>query len=327
VPRTLLATIAVVAVFGALLGASSAVEPSHAVGATAPVPAPVPVPADSSPTAASTTSWSSTAVDLSVGGRPRSYLLSRPTQLSAMPLPVLVELQGCCVVTPAERERSGFLDVTGPAVVVYPVPVDQSWNAGSCCHDAARDDVDDVGFVTALVDDVLATQPDADATRVYLAGYSNGGKLVFRLACEQPQLFAAVASYGAVNALPCPDPPPMSVLELASTGDQELTIDQGTPTVVNGYTEPTVRQEVDDYVVADQCNPTTAVADQGRLTATTWSHCDGGRIVELALYEGGSHDWPTGDATTPSGAQTMWSFFESVPRPTAITTTTIGPDG
>ena len=49
--------------------------------------------------------------------------------------------------------------------------------------------------------------------RVYLVGYSNGGKLAWSLACGHPALFAAVATYGAVPLTPCPASPAAAVAD------------------------------------------------------------------------------------------------------------------
>lgn len=67
--------------------------------------------------------------------------------------------------------------------------------------------------------------------------------MALRVACATPGLFTAIAAYGAVNAAPCPDPAPVSLLEATGTADPEVTIGPGgTPQRVNGYPEPTVRR-------------------------------------------------------------------------------------
>ena len=137
--------------------------------------------------------------------------------------------------------------------------------------------------------------------------------MALRMACEAPMLFAGVASYGAVNAKPCNDPGAVSLLELAATADPELTIGpDGAPQVENGYTEPTVVAQVTQYLQADACTDVTTATTQGTLTTTTWTQCASGREVQLGLYQGGDHGWPAGDATTPSAAQVMWQFLQSL---------------
>jgi polyhydroxybutyrate depolymerase len=257
--------------------------------------------------------WTSTTVPITVGGLARSYLLIRPQTTSTTPLPVLMELQGCCTTPTVEAQRSSFIDVTGPAILIYPAGYQQSWNAGFCCRQAQADDVDDVAFLTSVVNQVLTDQPDAATGQVYLAGYSNGGRMALRMACAAPQLFTAVASYGAVNAAPCPDPAPVSLLEAAGTADPELTLGPGgAPRSVNGYTEPTVQEQVDQYRRADSCGTNPATRTQGNLISTTWTGCRSGNTVQLSLYQGGNHGWPQAGGGTPSAAQVMWSFFQTV---------------
>ena len=59
-----------------------------------------------------------------------------------------------------------------------------TWNAGHCCAAAMDKSVDDVGFIGAIVDTLIASGR-ADATRVYVTGMSNGGYFTTRLLCEQ----------------------------------------------------------------------------------------------------------------------------------------------
>lgn len=73
-----------------------------------------------------------------------------------------------------------------------PSPDFLTWNAGSCCGHAARREVDDVGFVDRLIDQLLQEYA-FDASRVYVAGMSNGGMMAYRLAAELPTRIAAIA--------------------------------------------------------------------------------------------------------------------------------------
>jgi polyhydroxybutyrate depolymerase len=296
------AVLAAAAVCVALSGPGHIRHAAAPAGASA-TPSPAPLP----------TGWASTAIAITVGGLARSYLLIRPRATGATPLPVLMELQGCCTTPDLEAQRSGFLDVTGPAILVYPAGYQESWNAGFCCHQAQAEHIDDVAFLTAVVNQVMADQPDADPGQVYLTGYSNGGKMALRMACATPRLFTAIASYGAVSAAPCPHPGPVSVLEAAGTADPELTIGPaGTPQRVNGYPEPTVQAQVDQYRRADGCPAAAITRTVGNLTTTTWGPCRSGDTVQLSLYQGGSHAWPSTDGATPSAAQVIWDFFQAV---------------
>lgn len=73
-----------------------------------------------------------------------------------------------------------------------------SWNAGGCCGSAARSGIDDVGFVGHVVRDLRAE----GARRIVLVGYSNGGMLAYRVACERPDLIDEIAVVNATIAVP-----------------------------------------------------------------------------------------------------------------------------
>ena len=68
-----------------------------------------------------------------------------------------------------------------------------TWNTGTdCCGFALEQDVDDVGFLVAVVDD-LDSRTEVDSRRVYFTGHSNGGIMAYRIAAEAAERVAAIA--------------------------------------------------------------------------------------------------------------------------------------
>jgi len=254
--------------------------------------------------------WIQTTHQLAFGGMARSYLLVRP-QASGTRLPLVVVLHGRNASPEMEAARTGFTTVTGPAVLVYPQGYGLFWNAGACCGAAQQAGVDDVGFVTAVVRDVEAANPDTAGGQVFLVGYSNGGKLAYRLACAEPTVFRAVAAVGAVAVAPCPQPAPVAFIEAAWAGDPELSFAAATPRIVNGYTELNVDVQLQQRAQANGCAGSTS-STAGSLTTTAWSGCVPGHPVELAVYQGVSHTWPAGHTTTPSAEAVIWRFFQGL---------------
>ena len=296
--------------------AGRAAAPSTPTSTSTPAPAPAtaaPAAASSAglsiPTTASKVRWVEHKVILTYQGLTRGYLLFRPAQVSATPLPVVVELAGCCVNAGVEANRANFRAVAGPAILVYPEYYKENWNAGACCGPPATAGIDDVGFVTTVIDRVKADQPDASQGPVYLAGYSNGGKLAMELACREPTVFSAVAVYGATRTSNCNGPPPESVLVMAGTADPEVAIGPGPPVVQNGYTEPTVNQLVTSYLTADGCTNSRQTVTAGTALMGRWADCSAGRQVGEVLYRGQTHNWPETSGASPSGQQVMWDFF------------------
>jgi poly(3-hydroxybutyrate) depolymerase len=247
---------------------------------------------------------------ITIGGRQRTYVTVRPARPSRARLPVLVVLHGRTMSPAQTEEMTGFAPVVGPAITVYPAGYRDSWNAGACCGEAHAAGIDDVAFITGLVHHVLATEPDASPSHVYLAGYSNGGRMALRLACAAPDLFAGVAAVEAVSVYSCPHPRPVSLLAVASRDDPLLAVDASqTERVINGFHEPTVDGMVAGWRQVGACGDTPSTTVSGTLTERHWSGCRSHTRLAYALYGGGSHAWPSGDAQTPSAEQVIWTFF------------------
>jgi polyhydroxybutyrate depolymerase len=225
-------------------------------------------------------------------------------------MPVLIVLHGRDMSPEAMANTTDFLPVVGRAVVVYPQGYDLSWNAGSCCGGAQRAGVDDVAFLADLVHHVVATVPGASASQVYLVGFSNGGRMAYRMACADPGLFAGVAAVEAVPVMSCAAPRPIPLAIVAYQDDPLLTIaPPEPPRRVEGYIEPRVDQVVATWRHADGCPAAPIVREEGTVSVSSWSGCSDHTRFQYDLYAGGSHHWPRGNAATPSATQLIWRFF------------------
>lgn len=68
----------------------------------------------------------------------------------------------------------------------------QTWNDGSGRFFSGESDVDDVGFLDAVIADVKG-KFDVDSKRIYMTGFSNGASMTFRYALERPGVLSAIA--------------------------------------------------------------------------------------------------------------------------------------
>ncbi len=66
------------------------------------------------------------------------------------------------------------------------------WKAIHCCPPAINHDIDEIGFVEAMIEE-LTDMLKIDVKRIYIMGGSNGGMLTHKLAAEIPEYFAAAA--------------------------------------------------------------------------------------------------------------------------------------
>jgi poly(3-hydroxybutyrate) depolymerase len=86
-------------------------------------------------------------------------------------------------------------------LVAYPQGLGDipTFNAGVCCGFAMLHNVDDVGYVRSIVATVAGVH-NVDAHRVYATGFSNGGMMSRRLACEAADvitgIFPVAGTYG-----------------------------------------------------------------------------------------------------------------------------------
>jgi polyhydroxybutyrate depolymerase len=174
---------------------------------------------------------------LSGPGRTRQYVLVPPTGGSG-PAPLVVALHGSTQTPESFRAFSDpsfdWLAEHHQAFVAYPQGFEGQWNDARVQLDfpARRLGYDDVGFITALIDEVVA-EGAVDSTRVFAAGFSNGGSMVTRLSHEVPGLFAAVAILSSTQPAPGNFAPstdarrPLPVLLIHGTEDPVSPYDGG----------------------------------------------------------------------------------------------------
>src|SRR5579875_1027130 len=244
---------------------------------------------------------------IKVGDRTRTWVQVNPLGGQAGPVPIIVVLSGIMASPGVEMGRDGLLGLpaSGRAELVYPVGVDKSWNALGCCGQAAKKHVDDVAFLQALV----PTLDPGHRRPIYLAGYSNGGRLAYRIACTDPTLFAA---YAVVKAMPdkgCVVSKPVSLLQIDSTNDKAVALRAGD----RGREHPPATVEVTHLRGVDRCASASTADSQGDLHLTTWASCHAGARISFAVYTGGGHSWPPSTRTTPGAATLIWPFITALP--------------
>ncbi|WP_395679800.1 alpha/beta hydrolase family esterase [Inquilinus sp.] len=268
---------------------------------------------------------------LAVDGVPRSYILHLPPAAAGGdPLPLVVVLHGgganadsAIALTgfSAEADAEGFIvaypNGTGRAKPTAETAGQFSWNAGDCCGAAMRQDADDVGFVRALVS-TIEQERAIDRHRIYAAGFSAGGMMAYRLACDAGDIFAGVAVVsGAILVPSCTPSRPVSVIHIHGTGDEAVPF-KGTAER-ESYARakfPPVQESVAFWAAFDGCQaqPVARATVLG-IKAEDYPDCRAGTAVRFDVVEGGIHAWPDG-SDTPGFVATphIWHFFADHPR-------------
>ena len=141
--------------------------------------------------------------EITVGNRDRTFRVHAPPAYDpTAPHPVVFVFHG---YTETASQIEDITQMTPEAahrgyLVSYAQGVGNGWNEGACCGSAASTNVDDNGFVLAMLQ-TLESDYCIDAKRVFSSGFSNGGMLSHRLACELSDRIAAIGPVAGTMAL------------------------------------------------------------------------------------------------------------------------------
>lgn len=280
-----------------------------------------------------------------VDNRERAFWLHAPRDLAPTEtVPLVIALHPFAGTGPSMAAMTGF-NATADAegfIVCYPEGVTFLWNGDPTDEPGKQlvEDASDVGFIDALLDQLLAECP-IDPARLYVVGASNGGLMAQRLACELPERFAAAAS--VMITLPvgfperCAPGGPIPMLLMIGSEDpffpREGGAVQGGPPGGPDYLS--VAATVDFWVDtngSDRPAKTTLLSDRDpgdgtRVIRQIYGPSGAGAPVVFYYVAGGGHTWPGG--TPPllevlagvgpvshdlSATETIWSFFKAHTR-------------
>jgi len=232
----------------------------------------------------------------------RLYTLHLPPNVGDGRLhPLLIILHGAGD-TGAGMERGLRADaVTDSAgfITVYPNGLEQTWSYGCPeCTFAAALEAEDVTFLETLSRHLAANLP-VDTSRIYMAGYSQGGSMAYDYACrsKKPPAGVAVAAgliYRNV-ADECEPGAPFPVMVVHGTDDllaYYLGFGDDVPLVAVPQTVEMWREKMgcgpDPQI---QEYPDTA-GDYTTVTAFLFTGCTPGASVIHYRVNGGGHTWP-----------------------------------
>jgi polyhydroxybutyrate depolymerase len=280
-------------------------------------------------------------VDIKLNGFRRTYLLHIPTGYPMRhPLPLVVVIHGAFDTAAGMEKFTGFSELADREgfIVLYPNGMGilgwlQHWNAGHCCGKAAADNVDDVGFVTAAIEDVCA-RLTIDRRRIYMVGFSNGGMFTYRFAAERGDLLAAAAPLAASiggkasEVTPewrIPEPKqPLAMIVFHGLADDDVPYAGGISPYRGGpRTYWSVEDSVQFWVTHNGCNPkvVSSSLENGSVELKSWAVCKNDTEVVLYLIKNWGHVWPGKYFTAKlaegnplkdfDATEIIWDFFRS----------------
>jgi polyhydroxybutyrate depolymerase len=269
----------------------------------------------------------------------RSYRLYVPPAVRAKgaPAPLVLVLQGAgpgfdimdITRVAAVADREGF-------AVAFPGAVGDLWNDGAL-QVLGPNTANDVSFLRRVVADIDAKELPLDRRRIYAIGFSNGGAMSLRLACEAADLFAGVGAVAAnmpkALASDCRPSAPISVIVINGTEDPVIPYRGGGVRLARLLRFGEVLSTDETMTLWARLNGCGAPAppvqlpdrdprDDSRAVQIDFD-CRGARM-RLLRIEGGGHTWPGGMQFMPSlmigpvnrdvdAGQAAWSFFKGAP--------------
>jgi poly(3-hydroxybutyrate) depolymerase len=314
IPCAAIAIAMAASVIPSLAATPEAQEP-HAAAASAPLPS------AQRPNLGSDDGSGIRQVLLTPDGLKREYILRRPDR--AGPLPTIIMLHGNGGQAQNAMRGSGLGQTAMQQgfAAVFPEGIAHGWNDGRPALEAeqrSRAGVapDDVNFLKALVRELI-DHGIADPARVYLAGFSNGAFMTYRMACEAGGMFAAIGTFEGNMPIAlgenCRPSAPLPVVVFSATEDPKVRY-EGTNGPKGGLwsTERTVgffRQLNGCADRPDESRLPSPEQDASGVTLMQWTACHGAPVT-LYRIEGGGHRIPE----SSFAADALWAFFRDKSR-------------
>ena len=266
------------------------------------------------------------------GGLERRYILHKLAATGPEKRPLVLVLHGGGGNAANAVQMFGFSQVAlrDGAVVVYPEGSGRfknklkTWNADHCCGYAMQNSVDDIAFIGALIDLMIAKE-NVDPARVYVTGMSNGGMMAHRLGIGLADKIAAIAP--VVGGLFGDEASPankVSVLTINGGLDLSLPLNGGQTggrfaNAWDGTPLKPVLYQGKFWAEADGCEGIPKETQQGSVKTIRYSCPSGVDVVQMIAMEEG-HTWPGGKPGSRLGnvspgtldaSQLIWDFFKA----------------
>lgn len=264
-------------------------------------------------------------------GRGRNLLIYTPANYSADEhLPLVINMHPFVGNGSGQMFYTNYnrLADTARCIVVYPDGIQGRWNSGDFM--GIPNYVDDVGFINLIID-YMSLLYNIDSRRVYATGYSAGGFMSYRLACELTNRITAIAPVAAsMNPSTyetCNPDRPVPVLAINSI-DDPITIYNGFTSVQPVDDVMALWQELNGCDIVPQAEniPDINTSDNATADLIRYSNCDGSGDLFLLKQFNAGHTWPGARPFALLGntlqdwnaTNETWAFFKQYEIPDEV---------
>jgi polyhydroxybutyrate depolymerase len=271
------------------------------------------------------------------GGLARSFYLHLPQGFSAArhyPLLVLLHGHGNNGATILHQTKMEAVADRYHFIVASPNGTGRfgrlglTWNAGTCCGSAQEKRVDDAGFLATLIDTLAAVLP-VDRARVTIAGFSAGGMLALRVACDRSGVASIYVNVqGTMPDTTCRPSRPVSMLLFAGDADEDMQEEHAENRRHHGRAFSTSAMgTLRFWARRNGCDSTFTVLRAEGHTDYRATGCAAGTETELVTVHDHPHAWPGGHrswwfapkpSTSVDASLTIAKFMVAAPSSTPI---------
>jgi polyhydroxybutyrate depolymerase len=295
---------------------------------------------DDNPTAPTDKVSEQKAVNLTVDGITRSFIVYLPTSYNnAGKMPMIFAIHGGSGTPEGMINIANFKTIADrdKVVLVYPAGIQNNWNDGRPTTPNQLG-INDVNFFNQMCD-YMITNNSVDGTKIYATGISNGGFMSSRLGCELSNRIAAIAvdaaTIEATTIAPSCNPGrPVPAIYIHGTTDPLVPFTGGQMTAggTAGGIILSHFQAIDKWVTINGCNTTPTITDLPDITndGTTIKQrvysngTNGSEVVSYVVLNGG-HTWPQGyqylneaiigkTSQDMNACEVIWTFFKRFKR-------------
>jgi len=220
-------------------------------------------------------------------------------------------------------------------ITVFPDSYAGQWADGRGTTTAEADGIDDVAFLSNLMDELISTY-QVDACKLYLTGISSGGMMTQRVACDDTGRFTAYASIASSlpdSYVPHCQPQFTTSMAMVNGTEDQFSPYEGGPSNAPGSTGTVlgVAGTIAFWTTHNQCSeasnpsitnyPNIYAEDNSYVIRYDYGGCS--QNNEVVLYEvvGGGHTFPGGPGPNYvplvgysnkdiNGAEEIWNFFK-----------------
>ena len=273
-------------------------------------------------------------ISLTSSGQSRSYKIFVPPNAPARNAPVVIMLHG------GGGNGQNAADMTGIAeyaakqgfIAVFPNGSARgkmklrTWNAGHCCGYAMQNKINDISFLTDVIDDVIKRY-NANPKAIFMTGLSNGGMMTHAYAMARPDKVTAIAPVisGIFGDEVAPKTP-VPVLTINGALDESVPLNGGLTegrfkSAWDGTPIKPVTYQGEFWAKNNGCATSEPPYKKQQTNLTIYSYsCPKDAQVFQYVVEDAGHSWPGGKRGTkradqPSQAmnatEAIWAFFKS----------------